>query len=50
MNNILDFIKNNYLIFVIISVILIFALIGYLIERHHNKDMIVKTDNKEESL
>lgn len=32
MNGIMDFIANNYIIFIIISLFLIFALIGYFVE------------------
>ena len=37
MDNILDFLANWYVLFIIISIILIFALIGYFVERKRSK-------------
>ncbi len=38
MQTIIDFIVSNYLWFLIISIILIFALIGYLVDTNEKKD------------
>ena len=43
MEKILDFAKNNYILFLIISVILIFALIGYIVEAQTGKDIKIRT-------
>jgi len=43
MNNLIDFILNNYIWFLVIALILIFALIGYLVDMTNN----VKSKKKE---
>lgn len=42
MTSILTFISNNYLLFVIISAILLFAIIGYAAERLSSRDIKIK--------
>lgn len=42
MEKFLNFVSNNYLIFIIIAVILILALIGYLAEAFTSREFIVK--------
>ena len=42
MESIFEFIRNNYLIFTIISVILILALIGYTVDSNVGKDVKIK--------
>lgn len=53
MEKIIDFIGNNYSWFLTITIILLFALIGYIIDSKRNKnDLFKKTENElvEESL
>ena len=38
MNTLIDFLLNNYIWFLVISLILIFALIGYLVDATTNKE------------
>ncbi len=38
MDTLIDFLLNNYIWFLVISLILIFALIGYLVDATTNKD------------
>ncbi|MBQ6841349.1 MAG: hypothetical protein IJO63_04465 [Bacilli bacterium] len=42
MEVILEFAKEYYLVFTIISVILVLALIGYLVEKNVSKDVKIK--------
>ena len=44
MENILEFAKQNYIIFITLSIILILAIIGYFAERRLERDVIIKTD------
>lgn len=47
MENIVDFIGNNYAWFLTISIILLFALIGYIVDNKRNKnDLLKKTENE----
>ncbi|MBE6157122.1 MAG: hypothetical protein E7161_05245 [Firmicutes bacterium] len=53
MEKIIDFIGNNYSWFLTITIILLFALIGYIFDTKRNKtDLLKKTENEidEESL
>ncbi len=53
MQTFIDFLVNNYFWFLIISLILIFALIGYLVdtsERPNKKEEIAKQEKAEETL
>lgn len=43
----LEFVKNNYIFFTIISVILVLALIGYLVDTNVSKDVVIKKKNKD---
>ena len=36
----LEFVKNNYLVFTIISAILILSLIGYIVENRKSRDFV----------
>lgn len=45
METLLEFIKENYLVFTIISGVLILALIGYIVDSNVSKDVKIK-DNK----
>lgn len=47
MANILEFLSNNYLIFDIISLFLIFALVGYFVNIKKEKNKVFKIDKKE---
>ncbi len=38
MDTLIEFLLNNYIWFLVISLILIFALIGYLVDANSNKD------------
>lgn len=38
MDTLIEFLLNNYIWFLVISLILIFALIGYLVDTNSNKD------------
>ncbi len=38
----LDFVKNNYIVFIIIAVILVLSLIGYLADKLASREFIVK--------
>lgn len=40
MQTFIDFLVNNYLWFLIISLILIFALIGYFVDTNEKKDVV----------
>ena len=42
MKNVLTFIESNFIIFVIISIILVLALIGYAADHMSNKDITVR--------
>lgn len=46
MENFIKFISDNYIIFIIITLVLIFALIGYFVERKRSK-VSFKIDNSE---
>ena len=47
MENIVDFIGNNYAWFLTISIILLFALIGYIVDNKRNRnDLLKKTENE----
>lgn len=50
MENILLFIENHYLIFVIGAGVLIFALIGYLAEANSKKDIVIKNPKVKEEV
>ena len=45
MDTLIDFLLNNYIWFLVISLILIFALIGYLVDATTNKDKQKKKVN-----
>ena len=47
METILEFAKNYYIICTIITIILILALIGYLVDRSVNKDVKIKGSKME---
>lgn len=42
MENVLNFIGKNYIVFIVISVILLLALIGYIAEKIASKDAVIK--------
>lgn len=42
----IDFLVNNYLWFLVISLILVFALIGYLVDTNEKKDKVTSDENK----
>ena len=46
MEAMLDFIKNNYIMFIVVSIVLIFALIGYMVDNKYNKDVEIKHNRK----
>lgn len=47
MEKIVDFIGNNYAWFLTITIILLFALIGYIVDTKRNKnDLLKKTENE----
>lgn len=46
MQTFIDFLVNNYLWFIIISLILIFALIGYLVDTNEKKNKEMIEDNE----
>jgi len=48
MEKFLVMLKDNYLIFTIITVILILALIGYVVENTIGKDVTIKSKKKKE--
>ena len=50
MENILDFLSNYYLVFDLISLFLIFSLIGYYASRKKEKDHEFKIDNNVNNL
>ncbi len=50
MQTFIDFLVNNYLWFLIVSLILVFALIGYLVDTNEKKDKKTKEENIEEHL
>jgi hypothetical protein len=43
MEKILAFVTNHYIIFIVITVILVLALIGRLAQKSASKDVIIKT-------
>ncbi len=45
MNGIINFASDHYLIFLIITIILIFALVGYYVNIKRSKSNPIKTDN-----
>lgn len=47
MEAILEFAKNNYIICTIITIILILALIGYLVDKSVNRDVKIKGSKME---
>ena len=51
MEKIVEFIGNNYAWFLTITIILLFALIGYIVDTKRNKnDLLKKTENEIEEL
>ncbi len=50
MASILEFLEKNYLLFDLISLFLVFSLIGYFVSRKKEKDNVFKIDKKEESV
>lgn len=51
MEKIVDFIGNNYAWFLTITIILLFALIGYIVDTKRNKnDLLKKTENEIEEI
>lgn len=46
----IDFLVNNYLWFLVISLILVFALIGYLVDTNEKKDKEFVLKNKEDDV
>ena len=51
MENIIEFISNNYSWFLTITIILLFALIGYIVDNKRNKnDLLKKTENEIEEI
>jgi len=48
----IDFLVNNYLWFLVISLILVFALIGYLVDTNDkkDKDLILKENGSDEDV
>ena len=51
MEKIVDFIGDNYAWFLTITIILLFALIGYIVDTKRNKnDLLKKTENEIEEL
>ena len=47
MENIIDFVSNNYAWFLTITIILLFALIGYIYDNKRNKnDLLKKTESE----
>ena len=44
----IDFLVNNYLWFLVISLILVFALIGYLVDTNEKKDEVDNVESKDE--
>lgn len=50
MQTFIDFLVNNYLWFLIISLILVFALIGYLVDTNEKKDKEYILKNKEDDV
>lgn len=47
MENFLEFVKTNYILFTIVSIILVLALIGYLVDTNVSKDVVIKNKNKD---
>ena len=45
----IDFLVNNYLWFLVISLILVFALIGYLVDTNEKKDKDIYLEKKEDN-
>lgn len=50
MASILEFLEKNYLLFDLITLFLVFSLIGYFVSRKKEKDNVFKIDKKEESV
>lgn len=50
MQTFIDFLVNNYLWFLVISLILVFALIGYLVDTNEKKDkeLVLNSEKDEE--
>ena len=46
MNDFLEFIKNNYFVFTMITIVLILALIGYYVEWRTKRDIVIKKNTK----
>lgn len=43
----IDFLVNNYLWFLVISLILVFALIGYLVDTNEKKEILEKKEQQD---
>ena len=50
MENFLNFIKNYYIIFLIIAVLMIFALIGYFVDKKNKQSKVYKITQEDEDL
>ena len=50
MQTFIDFLVNNYLWFLVISLILIFALIGYLVDTNEKKNLLHKENEQDNGL
>lgn len=48
MGDLLQYIKDNYVLFTSISVILILALIGYIVDSKSGRDITIKPSKKQE--
>jgi len=48
MENIINYISENYIVFVIISIIVVLALIGYIYDTKSRKDFKVKNNSNDE--
>ena len=46
MDNLLNFVSKYYIVFIIISVVLILALIGYIADKKTKEDIIIKKHKK----
>lgn len=49
MDNLLNFVSKYYIVFIIISVVLILALIGYIADKKTKEDIIIKKHKKHNS-
>lgn len=51
MENIIEFISNNYVWFLTITLILLFALVGYIVDNNRNKNNLFKqVENEQEEI